>query len=172
MDNIQDRISKKENMQSLCPSQGDMLYDCIVYNGFFWGEYEVTVDCGPRIRLPKSILDVLRKHKIKEIWRYPAIMGHGVILCPDRFQKEYINLILKQIEQHPFPQDAYRMYICAGECISLNSSGRISITKTCNDTFRIKSGDQIVILGTGMYYEMWPFDEWNKKTQSVLSLSV
>jgi hypothetical protein len=56
------------------------LNDDILKSGFCWSEYEVTVDVGPRIRLPRSIIKVLKDHGVNELWRFPDPTGPRMII--------------------------------------------------------------------------------------------
>jgi hypothetical protein len=40
------------------------LDDDILRDGFCWGLCEITVDRGPRIRLPKAVIKIMKQHKV------------------------------------------------------------------------------------------------------------
>jgi len=42
----------------------------LVENGFCCGQYDVTVDDGPRIRLPRFVVRTLKQNKVAKLWRF------------------------------------------------------------------------------------------------------
>jgi DNA-binding transcriptional regulator/RsmH inhibitor MraZ len=136
------------------------LDDNVVEDGFCWGLYEVTVDRGPRIRLPAGIIKVLESHKVKELWLYPDPTGRRLIICPEQNRPTYIAAAKQNLPDSMEPDEAYRKFICAGEAIPFRGHGRISIAVKFNRDFKAEAGQQVVIVGTGPWYELWRQDDW------------
>ena len=57
--------------------------DKLIETGFCLGAHDVTVDIGPRIRLPKAVLRVLPDRGVGDVWIYPDPTGPRLIVCPD-----------------------------------------------------------------------------------------
>jgi DNA-binding transcriptional regulator/RsmH inhibitor MraZ len=132
-------------------------------DGFYWGIHEVTVDEGPRIRLPAAIVRTLSEHRVRELWLYPDPAGPGLIICPDPSRAQYIKLAKRHLPSSMKPADAYRKFICTGERVELRDHGRLSLTTAFHPRLRVARGEQVVILGTGLWYEVWRQDDWLAK---------
>jgi len=135
------------------------LNDRIFKNGFRWGEYEVTVDIGPRIRLPRPVVKVLKDQKVRRLWRYPDPTGPRVIICPEQSRLTYVKLAKQHLPASMESGEAYRKYICAGEVVLFRDHGRISITTVCNKHMVMIAGQPVVIVGTGLWYEVRKQDD-------------
>jgi DNA-binding transcriptional regulator/RsmH inhibitor MraZ len=57
------------------------------------------------------------------------------------------------------PVDAYRSLVCAGARRDVRKHGRLSITMTFNQRITVARGGQIVLLGSGLQYELWRRDD-------------
>jgi DNA-binding transcriptional regulator/RsmH inhibitor MraZ len=136
------------------------LDDKSVEKGYCLGEYEVTVDVGPRIRLPRPILKVLKDHKVLEVWRYPDPTGQRMVICPAQNRLTYIKLAKQHLPESIEPDEANRRFICTGEPVNLSDHGQVSITLACNRNLNIVAGQQVVIIGVGHWYEVWRQDDW------------
>ena len=136
------------------------LNDNVIEAGFCWGEYEVTLDTGPRIRLPRSVVKVLKDHEVCRLWRYPDPTGPRIIICPEQSRLTYMKLAEQHLPASMESGEAYRKYICTGEVVLFRDHGRISITAVCNKHMDVVAGQQVVIVGTGLWYEVWKQDEW------------
>ena len=60
--------------------------------------YEVTVDHGPRIRLPRPMVKTLRSDGVKEIILFPDPYEKRLILCPDKYCNSYVKMIMGDID--------------------------------------------------------------------------
>jgi DNA-binding transcriptional regulator/RsmH inhibitor MraZ len=134
--------------------------DDIFRNGYCWGLDEITVDRGPRIRLPTAVVRTLAEHKVVKLWLYPDPTSPGLILCPDPSREQYIKLAKSHLPSSMKPADAYRNFICAGESVDFRKHGRLSITVTFNQRLTVAQGEQVVLLGTGLWYELRRRDDW------------
>ena len=134
--------------------------------GYCWGEYEVTVDTGPRIRLNSAIVKVLEEHAVQELWRYPDPTGPRMILCPGQHRSTYMKAAQQNFPSSLEPEDAYRRFICVGKPVRIHSRGKVSITTACKKHCGIKEGEQAVILGVGLWYEVWRWDDWASQTRT------
>ena len=139
------------------------LNDDIIKKGFCWGEYEVTVDTGPRIRLNRPIIRGFKGHKVKKIWRYLDPTGPRMIICPAQHREIYIKAAMQNFPSVMGVEEAYRKFICTGEPVLLKDHGRISITEIFNQHIKITSGQQVVILGVGLWYEVWKRNDRMRK---------
>lgn len=139
------------------------LDDSIFKDGFYWGQYEVSVDTGPRVRLNKPIVDMLKKRKVRQLWEYPDPSGPRIILCPPHHQLTYIELAKQHLSQSPDFEKAVRKFIFAGTLVSIDNQGRILITRACRKHLKIEATDSMVIIGTGLWYELWREDDWAKE---------
>ena len=125
--------------------------DNIFHKGFCRGEYEITVEQGPRIRLPREIVKVLIDHKIRIMLVYRDPTGTGLILCPNKFQGAY-----EKIAKANFPaslefQEAYRKFICSVKEWPVKKHGKITVGK---EYVPIAQGQRLTILGAGCWYEL------------------
>jgi DNA-binding transcriptional regulator/RsmH inhibitor MraZ len=136
------------------------LDDDAFQKGFCWGLDEITVDQGPRIRLPAAVVRTLAQHKVKGLWLYPDPTGPGLIICPDPSREQYIKLAKRHLPSSMKPADAYRTFVCAGESVRFRNHGRISITTAFHQRLKVARGEQVVIIGTGLWYEVWRQEDW------------
>lgn len=133
----------------------------IIEDGFCWGRFEVTLDAALRIRLSKGIQTVLSKNKVNHLWQFPDPAREGLILCPPLNRKQYIETAMSHFTEEN-REAAYREYICTGEPATIDKQGRISFTSACIEHSRIKPGQSVFLLGVGMWYELWDYDQWLK----------
>lgn len=136
------------------------LDDKSVEKGYCFGEYEVTVDVGPRIRLPRPMLKILKERKVQEVWRYPDPTGPRMVICPAQNRLTYIKLVKQHLPESIESDKANRRFICTGEPVILGEHGRVSITSTCKRNIHIEAGQEVVIIGVGLWYEVWRKDDW------------
>jgi DNA-binding transcriptional regulator/RsmH inhibitor MraZ len=134
--------------------------DDIFGEGYCVGVYEVTVDQGPRIRLPRAIVKVLKDHDIEELWRFPDHSGPRLILCPDAQRDYYIERCKKELSTADDPAALYRKFLCPGMPVALKDHGRVSIVSAVRNHMQVVAGDVIVILGVGPWYELWRDEDW------------
>lgn len=136
------------------------LDDDIVRDGFCWGLYEITADKGPRIRLPATVIRVLQEHKVTQLCLFPDPTAPRLIICPEQNRRTYIKAVKQNLPASIESDEGYRKFICAGEAIPFRGHGRISIAAKFNREFKVVAGHQVVILGTGLWYELWRQDDW------------
>jgi DNA-binding transcriptional regulator/RsmH inhibitor MraZ len=142
------------------------LDDDNLINGFCWKVYEVTVDNGPRIRLPAVINKTLKQFNVKTLWIYRDVTGPRLILCPEQNRKAYIKAVKENLPSSMKWDKAYRVYICTGETIGISGHGRVPLLSRFTADFKAIPGQQIVILGTGLWYELWLQDDWYKHCEA------
>lgn len=65
--------------------------DNIFNKGFCKGHYLVTVDHGPRIRLPVATVHTFVKQEVEVIFLFLDPSGPRLILCPDKCCEIYIQ---------------------------------------------------------------------------------
>jgi DNA-binding transcriptional regulator/RsmH inhibitor MraZ len=128
--------------------------------GYCVGEYEITVDVGPRVRLPRAVLRVLKEHKVRQLWRFPDPSGPRMILCPAQDRLTYIEVAKQNFPASMEAAEAYRKYICTGRPMPLSNSGNLSITSAYNRYLKITAGQRVVLVGVGLWYELWHEDDW------------
>ncbi len=140
-----------------------------IQNGFCYGFHEITVDRGPRLRLPRAIIQELKQQKVNEIWRYPDPSGRRMILVPHKFRLSYVDTAGEYILEHfSDKEQAYRSYIYSGTSVDIKKHGKISIIASCNKKLQVEEGQRIVILGTGLWYEVWKQSDWLRKEADVI----
>lgn len=139
------------------------LNNAVIKKGSYWGEYNITVDRGPRIRLNRAIVKLLLKNKVSVLWCYPDPTGPRMILCPDKHQNTYVELAKKHFPSCIDKQMATRKFICCGKSWELKSHGRIQIPPTCACRLRAERGTKLIIVGTGLWYEVWREDDWKSE---------
>jgi DNA-binding transcriptional regulator/RsmH inhibitor MraZ len=132
----------------------------VVSDGFCWGKYESKIDEESRIRLNKRIVDILRKQKVHQLWCFADPSRDGIVLSPPSSRDVYMDLVFKSYTDEQDRLQAYRKYICTGELIGFDNQGRFSLTSASIEHFKIKIGEQIVLLGTGLWFEVWKSDDW------------
>lgn len=137
-----------------------LLDDDAFRNGFCWGIHEITVDQGPRIRLPAAVVRTLTEHKVITVWLYPDPESSCLIICPDQSRQQYIKLAKSRLPSSMKSADAYRSFIWAGQPVALRGHGRLSITMVFNRRLTVAKGEQVILLGTGLWYELWRRDDW------------
>lgn len=128
--------------------------------GFCWGVAEITVDQGPRIRLPAAIANTLTEHEVTNLWLYGDPTGPRLIICPGQFREKYIQLAKSHFPTSLETAEAYRIFICTGTNVPWRHHGRISITTLFNRKLKVASGERVVIIGTGLWYEVWRQEDW------------
>lgn len=129
-------------------------------NGFCCGTYEVTAHIGPRIRLPADIVRTFREHNVQELWIYPDPTGRRLILCPDSSRDSYIKTALKNLPQSWTKEEGIRRFICTDTSVVLRKHGRISIGQWYPTEFGVMAGKPVVVVGTGLWYELWRAEDW------------
>lgn len=132
----------------------------ILEGGFCCQTREVTVDTGPRIRLPQAMVRTLQHNAVTELWIYPDPTGPRLILCPAQYRERYITVARANLPGTMSLEEAFRRFICTGEQVSLRHHGRISIAPRYPTDFTVAVGEQVVIVGTGRWYELWREDDW------------
>jgi len=135
-------------------------------NGFCWSFYEVTVDKGPRIRLPAAIIKVLQVHKVTQLWLFSDPTGPRLIICPEQNRPTYVKLAKQNLPASMEFGEAYRHFICTAEAILFKGHGRISIAAKLNREFKAEVGRQVVIVGLGLWYELWRQDDWYERCET------
>ena len=131
-----------------------------IEKGFCCGIYEVSVDSGPRIRLRKVTIDLLKKHKVKQLWQYADPTGPRMILCPPQYRSTYVETAKQHLPKSIDAEIALRKFIFSGELVSLDSQGRIPITPTCQRHLKVKATETVFIVGMGLWYEVWCEKDW------------
>lgn len=141
--------------------------DILFKEGYCIGIYESTLDQGPRLRLPRAILKVLQEHNVLQIWRFPDLSGPRMILCPDEHRGSYIESVTQMLSTLADPDMAYRRFLSAGMPVMMNNHGRIPITAVISNHMKVTPDDSVVIVGLGLWYEVWKFDDWLKASDAV-----
>jgi DNA-binding transcriptional regulator/RsmH inhibitor MraZ len=136
-----------------------------INNGFCWGSFESTIDEETRIRLNKGIRVVLTENDAQKLWRFPDPTHKGIVLCPDENRLKYIAVAMNSHKEDLDKEIAYRKFISSGEPTNFDKQGRIALTSACIEHSQFKSGDSVIILGTGLWYELWHLDEWLRQIQ-------
>jgi len=144
------------------------LNDDILKSGFFWREFEVTVDVGPRIRLPRFVIKILKDHKVKELWCFVDPTGPRMIICPSQNRQTYIKVAEQNFPALMEAEEAFRKFICTGKQVTLSNQGQVSIPSVCNRYLKIEAGQEIVLIGVGNWYELWRQDDWRASEKDVI----
>ena len=55
---------------------------------------------------------------------------------------------------------ANREFLCSGRQITLSDHGRISVASFGPTGFQAGAGDTVVVVGTGLWYELWQQEDW------------
>lgn len=118
------------------------------------GEYNLTVDNGPRLRLPKEIVKSLIEHKVKILWVYYDPSGPRLIFCPDKFRDTYLKIAEACFPENMDIQEAYRTYICTGKPWVIKNHGKISVGTFKLNEKKLERGNQVNLLGIGQWYEL------------------
>jgi len=104
--------------------------------GFCCGICEVSVDSGPRIRLKKGTVELLKKHKVQQLWQYADPTGHRIVLCPPQYRSTYIEVAKQHLLQSMDAEIALRKFIFSGEMVSLDRQGADSNSANLSATFK------------------------------------
>ncbi len=134
--------------------------DNLFEDGDYVGEYEVTVDGGPRIRLPRAVIRLLKGRGVNKLWLFADPTGPRMIICPEPNRKTYIKMAKQSFPASMEATEAYRKYICTGRPMPLSNSGNLSITSAYNRSLKIMAGQRVVLVGVGPWYELWRQDDW------------
>jgi DNA-binding transcriptional regulator/RsmH inhibitor MraZ len=129
--------------------------------GFCTGIYDVTVDVGPRIRLPRTVLRVLVDHDVKDVWIYPDPTGRRLIICPDPNRPDYVRAARRNLPKFLAAGRAEREFICSARNVVLADHGRLSVASFAPTGFHAAATDLLVIVGTGLWYEVWRQEDWS-----------
>jgi len=135
------------------------LDDKILKEGF-WKHYLVTVDHGPRIRLPTPMISTLEDEGIKQIVVFPDPYGRRLIICPDKFYDQYVKMVIGDGKISLRPDKAYRKFLCAAEPITMRKPCRIQLKVKFNEKLGIKAGDGVIIVRVSYWFEIWRKDDW------------
>lgn len=128
------------------------LDDNILETGSCFGEYDPKLDDEGRLRLPKEVVDTLRKHGVTSLYRCPDPTGERFVLCPAVHWNAFVEATKKHFADSPDAQDALRL-ICRGLEADIDSQGRIRITKPCLDHAKLKACQRVTLRGAGKWYE-------------------
>ncbi len=130
------------------------------FKEFCWGRFEVQLDESYRIRLNKAIVQNLKSQKVTQLWLYPGLTNKNIILCPPANQKAYRGKTENGISEDQNYDILFRKYIATGQLKSFDTQGRITLTQDCTECLSSKQQTSLVILGMGLWYEVWLFDNW------------
>ena len=136
------------------------LNDNIFNKGFCKGHYLVTVDHGPRIRLPVATVHTFEEQEIELIFLFLDPSGPRLILCPDKCCEIYIQHAKRYFPVSVEIGKAYRKFICTMEPITLRKPYRIQVKAKFNEKIGIKAGDVVIIVGVGHWFEVWQKSDW------------
>jgi DNA-binding transcriptional regulator/RsmH inhibitor MraZ len=136
------------------------LDDNIFKKGFCKGNFEVTIDHGPRFWLPAAMVGTVEEHKVAEILLFPDPSGRRLILCPDKYRDIYVEHVKKLFPAGIEAGKSYRKFICTGDSIPVRRHIRVSIKTKFNKDLDIRQGQTVVIIGVGNWYEIWRQDDW------------
>jgi len=135
----------------------------ILREGFCVGVHYASVDRGYRIRLCKAIIEVMRQHKVQQLWEFPDPTGPRLILCPPQFRNAYVEIAKQNLSAALETEVAYRKFIYAGQPVSFGAQGRILIKQAFRGHLKVKATDDVVLFGTGGWYELWPEKDWTDR---------
>jgi DNA-binding transcriptional regulator/RsmH inhibitor MraZ len=125
--------------------------------------FETKVDVGPRIRLAKPVVDALHEHGDKTLWLYTDPTEPCLIVCPESSRKAYVELAVARLPGNMPFDEAYRRFICAGQPVPVRDHGKISIGRRAVPSFAAQPGEMVVILGVGLWYEVWRAEDWHDR---------
>jgi DNA-binding transcriptional regulator/RsmH inhibitor MraZ len=131
-----------------------------ISHGFCWGRYETAIDTESRIRLNKGIVLVLKEQKVTQLWRFPDPTGIRLILCPPENRLTYVKTAKENFPKSEKLEVAFRKYISPGEPATFDGQGRLILTSACIEHLKIDKNRQMLILGVGLWYEVWHYDRW------------
>jgi DNA-binding transcriptional regulator/RsmH inhibitor MraZ len=125
----------------------------IFESGFYFGQYDPKIDDESRLHLPKEVVDLLREHGVRNLYRCPDPTGERFILCPGAHWPTFVEAVKKLFAESPDLGKAVR-FLCSGTAAWVDLQGRIRITKACLDHAKIKVGQRVNMLGVGKWYEV------------------
>jgi len=128
--------------------------------GFCLGVYDVTVDAGPRVHLPNAVVRDLLDREVGTVWVFPDPAGPRLIICPDLSRPAYVRLAQENLPASLPAGKAAREFICTGRRIPFRDHGRVSVASFSPAGFLAGAGDLVVIVGTGLWFEVWRRDDW------------
>ncbi|MGD0572454.1 MAG: hypothetical protein ABSB11_05480 [Sedimentisphaerales bacterium] len=144
--------------------------DNILKNGFCWGKYDPKLDDESRLRFPKEVLGILTEHKVTELYRCPDPAGVGFILCPPGNWKMFFQTVKKHFAKSSEAERAFRL-LCSGLPASIDSQGRIRITKACMDHAKVGPGNRVNMLGVGKWFEISVYNNGTEAKELVFKES-
>ncbi|MCW5876644.1 MAG: division/cell wall cluster transcriptional repressor MraZ [Anaerolineales bacterium] len=128
----------------------------------FTGEHHHTLDAKGRLTIPA---------RYRELLDEGGFIGLGfdsnvLAVMPRKFYEEMSSQIKRQSITNPNMRQFSRFWHSQTEKIVLDKSGRIMVPQLLR-TKRGLDGD-VVIVGTGEYFELWPPAEWDAEMNRML----
>jgi DNA-binding transcriptional regulator/RsmH inhibitor MraZ len=71
----------------------------------------------------------------------------------------YVRAIDEELQRSNDQGRGFRKYICSAAPAGIDSQGRICVPEICMSHARLEVGDQVNILGVGLWYEVWKEDK-------------
>lgn len=128
--------------------------------GFCWGQYATVLEGVSRIRIGRDIIRGFKEHKVDVLWLYISPSYPAIVLCPESCREAYIVETKTHFPPTMDPEIAYRKYIGTGRSARYDKQGRVYLPVFCLEHAGIKLEEEVIIIGVGMWYEIWAPKRW------------
>lgn len=119
--------------------------------GPFCGQYTAAKNRDGRLRLSKSLADVLKRHDCCKVYVAHSPTCPGIVLCPEQEWTEYATWLRTQYSKTEWPR-ARELFVCAATPTPVDRQGRIALPRALDETLGLKSGNCFMVLGTGRWF--------------------
>lgn len=133
--------------------------------GFCWTREYFTIGEPRRIYLPAVIRKELEENNVIKLWRFNAFGFKGIVLCPYQSKLLYeqrINNNLKDKKDEELYRRDMRRYYYPDGWTHTDAQGRILLTEALIKHANIKYDNEMIIIGTGMWYEIWHVEDYDQ----------
>lgn len=126
----------------------------------FFGQYEHTIDEKGRLTIPARFRDDLEKGT------YITLGFDNNLMC---MSEHNLNILSHKLRTHnimdPFARKLRRMFYSFGVFVESDKAGRILIPQNLRD--RVTLDSNVVITGSGDYFEIWSSSQWNDEADQL-----
>ncbi len=126
----------------------------------FLGQYQHRIDSKGRLTIPSRFREMLASGAYVTLGFDRNLM----VLTPDAFQS-----ISERVNQmsltDPTARQLRRLIFATADRVEVDRSGRILIPQFLRETAGLEN--QVVVVGSGTYFELWTPEEWSKQASEI-----
>ncbi len=126
----------------------------------FLGQYQHRIDSKGRLTIPSRFREILSSGAYVTLGFDRNLM----VLTPEAFQS-----ISERVNQmsltDPAARQLRRLIFATADRVEVDRSGRILIPQFLRETIGLEN--QVIVVGSGNYFELWSPAEWSKQASQI-----